>query len=920
MSQALAPPWRKTFWGTARSVLLVAGSYITFAELGFLFALPPGNVTAVWVPSGIALAAMVALPRLGALGIWLGSFVANLLSLGSAEAAPLVCAAIATGSTLQGALAATLLRRYVLAGAVGQEPDMAPSQAARRAALILMPASLLAALLGVGALVLAGLAPGANAAELFVTWWLGDLAGMLLVGMPLLAFRALMAPAARGLLPGALALAFSVAGAGLLCWVVLAQQNRAAFDAQLQAQASLLAEDMRNELEAHALYGRATGALMTGDEAIGADRFARFSQSVLLGSTAVSAVSFLSQVSAERRKAFEEGLRSRGVSPPGIWERGSDGARLPAQVRTEYVPVQFIHPLQGNAAALGFDISSEPRRALALRRARAENAAISTPPLRLVQDENAGLSLLIVEPVWRETRGAAQAAAAPRELSGYSSVVIRLKPLFEHTLRSHGLASLQAGLLYQTEPKAAAEFAAWTGAGDTPPELTTWLNGQHRLADFEFAGGHWQVALKIPEHTIWAIRGIGPLPWALLGLFLVLSIAILHHDQAQRQRQIEVMHSEARFRSLLESAPDAMVIVDGQGQIVLVNQQAEQLFGYQRHEVIGQPVEVLVPAGARARHAQQRVGYHLEPRKRVMAAGLDLYGLRKDGSEFPVEISLSPIGSGAEKLVSAAIRDISERKRNEQQLRESHKLQAVGQLTAGLAHDFNNLLGVVVGNLDQMAELIDSAHNDKLMRYHQTAMQASLKGAELTRTLLAVAQRQPMKMELLDLNALVVQMLPQLREATGSTVELSTELSQQPLPVRADANALKDTLLQLAGNAAEAMQDQPGERRLLLRTRQISQPIKQGAQLQAGDYAVLAVQDNGPGMSEQVRQRALDPFFTTKKRGTSSGTGLGLAMVKGTLEQLEGAVKIDSAPGQGTTVQLYLPLQAPSPATSREGS
>ncbi|MFZ9299275.1 MAG: two-component system sensor histidine kinase NtrB, partial [Hylemonella sp.] len=339
-------------------------------------------------------------------------------------------------------------------------------------------------------------------------------------------------------------------------------------------------------------------------------------------------------------------------------------------------------------------------------------------------------------------------------------------------------------------------------------------------------------------------------------------------------------------------------------------------FGYQRHEVIGQPVEILVPEGARASHAQQRVGYHLEPRKRAMAAGLDLHGRRKDGSEFPVEISLSPIVNSPEKLVSAAIRDISERKRIEKLLRETHKLQAVGQLTAGLAHDFNNLLGVVVGNLDQMAELIPLAHNDKLMRYHQTALQASLKGAELTRTLLAVAQSQPMKMELLDLNALVVQMLPQLREATGSTVELSTELSQQPLPVRADANALKDTLLQLAGNAAEAMQDQPGERRLFLRTRQISQ----AEILAAGDYAVLVVQDTGPGMSEQVRQRALDPFFTTKQRGTSSGTGLGLAMVKGTLEQLEGAVKIDSAPGQGTTVQLYLPLQAPSPATSREGS
>lgn len=896
-------------------VALIALLYLATAKLGFLFSLPPGNVTAVWIPSGIALAAMVALPRSGALGVWLGSFLVNLLSLGSAGAGALVSAAIATGSTLQGALAAVLLRRLVLEGAPQQVQGMAPGHATLRAAAILIPASLIAAVFGVSSLVGAGFAPRASAGELFVTWWLGDLAGIFLIGMPLLAFRALMGPAGRGLLPGALALAFCVAGAGVLCWVVLAQLNRSTFDARMQSSASLLAEDMRNVLGSHALYGRATGALMSGTEVVSPDRFARFSDSLLQGTTAVSAVSFLAQVSAERRKAFEDGLRARGVAQPGIWERGTDGARVPAQAKPSYVPVQLIHPLQGNSAALGFDISSEPRRALALRRALAEDSAISTPPLRLVQDASAGLSLLIVEPVWRDAPGHNRAAPDASTLLGFSSVVIRLAPLFEQTLRAHGLQPMRAGLLYRPQRGDQPDFGAWSVEGSAPPQVQDWLSGEQQQADFEFAGGFWSVVLKLPDNEIWAIRGIGALPWALLSLFLLLAGAIVHHAAGVRQRQLAVEQSEARFRGLLESAPDAMVIVDAQGHIVLVNAQTEQLFAYPRDEILGQPVEMLVPDGARSAHARHRAGFLQAPRKRTMAAGLELNGRRKDGSEFPVEISLSPIESGGEIMVSAAIRDLSERKRIELQLRESRKLEAMGQLAGGLAHDFNNLVGVVVGNLDEMAAQIP-AQNEKLMRHHRSALEASLKGAELTRALLAVAQRQPMKLEPLELNALASEVLPLLRSSAGASVSVRTELSEAQLPVRADASALSGALLQLALNARDAMQGMSGEQRLLLRTSQVSLRPAANEQLKAGDYAVLEVHDNGPGMSQAVRERAFDPFFTTKEVGNNRGTGLGLAVVLGTLEQLGGTVKIDSASGRGTTVRLYLPLQPPSPASS----
>ena len=281
--------------------------------------------------------------------------------------------------------------------------------------------------------------------------------------------------------------------------------------------------------------------------------------------------------------------------------------------------------------------------------------------------------------------------------------------------------------------------------------------------------------------------------------------------------------------------------------------------------------------------------------------------LAKNGSYlwFLDELKLNYDSQGRPVEIAGVMIDISERKSVEGQSRESQKLEAIGQLTGGLAHDFNNLLGIVVGNLDEIGERLPQ-HDAQLRQQHRTALEAALRGAEVTRSLLAVARRQPLTAGNHDLNALVAEMVPLARSSAGSAVTVRSELAAGELPARIDAAGLSNVILNLVINARDAMQDRPGQHEITLRTRK--EHIASGADetLTPGWYAVLEVTDNGAGMNEHIRAQAFQPFFTTKERG--HGTGLGLAMVYGYATQLGGTARIQSVEGRGTTVQLFLPI------------
>ena len=407
----------------------------------------------------------------------------------------------------------------------------------------------------------------------------------------------------------------------------------------------------------------------------------------------------------------------------------------------------------------------------------------------------------------------------------------------------------------------------------------------------------------------------------------IVGVATVARDVTERQR------AEARFRGLMEAAPDAMVCVNGDGRIALVNAQTEQLFGYGRDELIGQPVEILVPDQVRGLHPAHRAGYVADPRPRPMGADMQLAGRRRDGTTFPAEVSLATMGTDEGLLVTAVVRDVTERLeiaaererlRNqaerdklERQLHQSQRLESLGQLAGGVAHDFNNLLGVISNYAafaaEEVARQLPGGRGPAIRDDIGQVQQAAERAAGLTHQLLAFARQEVIQPRVLNLNDVVQSVEQLLIRTLGEHVELVTDLASDLYQVLADPGQIEQVLINLAVNARDAM---PRGGKLTIHTANtdIDETAAQDG-LSPGRYVSVKVTDTGTGIPKGVIDRVFEPFFTTKPKG--EGTGLGLATVYGIITQAGGLVRIYSEPGLGTILTALLPVteHALAPAT-----
>jgi PAS domain S-box-containing protein len=391
-------------------------------------------------------------------------------------------------------------------------------------------------------------------------------------------------------------------------------------------------------------------------------------------------------------------------------------------------------------------------------------------------------------------------------------------------------------------------------------------------------------------------------------------LAFTREITERKEWESTLVRSENRLRAMVTSALDSIITMDASGRIVGFNPAAEACFGWRESEVLGQSLaELIIPKRHRKAHVDGLKHYLRTGERRFIGNRVELTALRRDGSEFPIELAIAVSQGRDGDLFVGYLRDISQRHAAEQerleleaQLRQAQKMEAIGHLAGGIAHDFNNILTGVVGYLD-LGRVAAGNHNDRsLERYLDQAWMSAHRAGDLVRQLLTFSRSRGGQPEALELAELVRQSIPLLQSTLPSSVALEFQLDDALAPAWLDPVQAEQVLLNLCINARDAM---GGRGRIIVRVQPGRFPSARCAscqQVHSGEMIELSVTDSGGGIDAEHADRIFEPFYSTKPAG--QGSGMGLAIVHGIVHEAGGHILLDSGAGTGTTFRIVLPV------------
>jgi PAS domain S-box-containing protein len=376
-------------------------------------------------------------------------------------------------------------------------------------------------------------------------------------------------------------------------------------------------------------------------------------------------------------------------------------------------------------------------------------------------------------------------------------------------------------------------------------------------------------------------------------------------DTTESRRAQENLRESAQLaRNIIETALDAFAQIDESGAIRGWNSQAEKIFGWLRKDVLGRDLIDLIMVGADRDDLKAALGRFLISRQgMILGRRREILVRRRDGKEFKAELSVTAMKTRSGFLFNGFFRDLTEKIVAEERIRQSEKMEAIGQLTGGIAHDFNNILTVITGTIEILAGAV--AKDPQLAAITKMIDEAAARGADLTQHLLAFARRQPLQPREVDINTLIIDTAKLLRPTLGEHIEIESAFKDETCFATVDPNQLATAILNLALNSRDAM---PHGGKLILETGTVyldETYAEMHDDVQPGHYALIAVSDTGNGIAPTIMDKVFNPFFTSK--GPGKGTGLGLSMVYGFIKQSAGHIKIYSEEGYGTTIKMYLP-------------
>jgi len=361
--------------------------------------------------------------------------------------------------------------------------------------------------------------------------------------------------------------------------------------------------------------------------------------------------------------------------------------------------------------------------------------------------------------------------------------------------------------------------------------------------------------------------------------------------------------NEEDFSDILNGMVDGVITINQHGIVLTFNKRAESIFGYASEEVIGQNVSKLMPEPERSAHDSYLKNHITTGVENIIGIGRDVIALRKNGETFPMRLSVIeyPAKIEGDRWFIGSCRDITLQKQQEEQLRRSIKMEAIGKLTSGIAHDYNNTLGVIMGFTDILAR--KAKDHPEFQKYIQQIKSATERGSKTTKQLMSITRKRADSAEVTQINDVLLEDKDLLIQAITPQIKLSITTADDLWKVFVDRGCLEDVVLNLIINAMHAMPE-GGKLDIATSNTEVSSVDAQVLNIPPGDYARLTVSDTGIGMSEEVVSHIFEPFYSTKGE---KGTGLGLSQVFNFVNQAKGTIRVYSEVGIGTRFTIFLP-------------
>ncbi len=667
------------------------------------------------------------------------------------------------------------------------------------------------------------------------------------------------------------------------------------------------------------------------------DEFRQFVADSFLRHPGVQALEWVPRVPAAEKERYLQQAWSDGFPSYQIFEKDANGQRRAVTERDEYFPVYYLEPYLGNEAALGFDLGSNQTRRDALERARDSGNPVASARIKLLQETGDQFAVLIFLPIYQQWQPRLLKSHRQQHLKGYALGVFRIEAMVATAWQNFDLSNVHYRLLDISAPAGEQELSSNLPLSYTANPASNKIDSGFSTAigataDFDFAGRQWRLEFFptnkfLAEINHWEARRLllgGLLIACLLGSFILIIVGrsamiaqivsertedltaanaeLANSAEERRQMVAALQESEAKARTIVETAVDAIICIDEHGIVQSFNSAAERIFGYSAQEVIGQNINLLQPEPYHSEHDGYLRHYLETGQKKVIGLGREVIGRRKDGSQLPIDLAVSEVQLENKRLFTGIIRDITDRKQAEQELLQAKNQaeaasQAKSDFLASMSHEIRTPMNAIIG----MAELLEETQlNPEQTEYVRIFQSAGENLLSLINDILDISKLEAGHLELEKIDFDLREVMEKTCEilalrAHKKGLELACHLTPDtPERLQGDPLRLRQVLVNLIGNAIKFTEQ--GEVVLDVRAQPSNNP-EQPVEL------LFEISDTGIGIPQEKQQAIFERFTqvdasTTRQYG---GTGLGLNISKRIVEALGGQIRVESEPGKGST-------------------